>query len=33
MDGEFEIMIYNEMHPARIIAQPAWDPDNERLRA
>ena len=33
MDGGFEIMIYNEMHPARIIPQPAWDPDNERLRA
>jgi dimethylglycine dehydrogenase len=33
LDGEFEIMIYNEMHPARIISQPAWDPDNERLRA
>jgi dimethylglycine dehydrogenase len=33
MDGGFEIMIYNEKHPARIIPQPAWDPDNERLRA
>ena len=29
----FEIMVRGAMRRARIIAQPAWDPNNERLRA
>ena len=31
--GAFEIMLRGEMHCARIIPQPIWDPRNERLRA
>ena len=31
--GEFEIMLMGNMCKARIIADPAWDPKNERLRA
>ena len=33
MDKDFEIMMFDEMQPARIIAQPAWDPENVRLRS
>ena len=33
MDAPFEIEIFAEPKAARIIAQPAYDPDNERLRA
>jgi dimethylglycine dehydrogenase len=33
-DGQaFEIMMQGERRRARIVAQPAWDPRNERLRA
>ncbi len=31
--GSFEIMLRGEMHRARIIPQPIWDPGNARLRA
>jgi dimethylglycine dehydrogenase len=30
---ELQIMIRGEKRAARVIPQPAWDPDNERLRA
>jgi dimethylglycine dehydrogenase len=30
---DFEVMIRGEKRTARIVAQPAWDPNNERLRA
>lgn len=33
MDKDFAIMMFDEMQPARIIEQPAWDPENVRLRA
>ena len=33
LGGEFEIMLMGNMCKARIIADPAWDPKNERLRA
>ena len=33
MTKDFEIMMFNEMRAARIIEQPAWDPENLRLRA
>jgi dimethylglycine dehydrogenase len=33
LDAPFEIEIYAEPKVARIIAQPAWDPDNARPRA
>ena len=32
MSKDFEIMMFDEMHRARIIEQPAWDPENLRLR-
>jgi len=31
--GDFEIMIRGERRAARMVPQPAWDPNNERLRA
>jgi len=30
---DFEIMVRGEKRAARILAQPAWDPGNDRLRA
>ena len=33
MTIDFEIMMFSEMHAARIIEQPAWDPENLRPRA
>ena len=33
LSAPFEIEIYAEAKPARIIPQPAWDPANERLKA
>jgi dimethylglycine dehydrogenase len=30
---EFEILVLDERRKARIIAEPAWDPDNSRLKA
>jgi dimethylglycine dehydrogenase len=30
---EFEIMMFAEMRKARIISEPAWDPENARLKA
>ena len=33
LSAPFEIEIYAEAKPARIIPQPAWDPENARLKA
>jgi dimethylglycine dehydrogenase len=30
---EFEVEILGERHPARVIPESPFDPDNERLRA